>query len=265
MLALYGFIERNQVQQKLKVYEERFAREQDAVREREYAQIYRIVMDLLDKMVELLGEETVSLEEYAKIMDAGFEAAKVGIIPPGYDRVVFGDIERSRLDNIKVLFFVGVNDGIIPKSQGADGILSQWERELLETYDMELAPTAREQTFIQKFYLYLNLTKPSRRLYLSYARVDGEGKARRSSYLIHTILKLYENLSVEEVSERPFEERIVTEKNSFSLVAEGLFYGGDWAREKKEKEQALWGRCAVIMRGMNSERGRWKSCFRHLP
>ena len=239
--ALYRFITERKIEQQLKQKEWAYEEAGDLKNAKEYAQIYRIVMDLLDKMVELLGEETVSLEEYAKIMDAGFEAAKVGIIPPGYDRVVFGDIERSRLDNIKVLFFVGVNDGIIPKSQGADGILSQWERELLETYDMELAPTAREQTFIQKFYLYLNLTKPSRRLYLSYARVDGEGKARRSSYLIHTILKLYENLSVEEVSERPFEERIVTEKNSFSLVAEGLFYGGDWAREKKEKEQALWG------------------------
>ncbi|MCM1258171.1 MAG: PD-(D/E)XK nuclease family protein [Roseburia sp.] len=239
--AVYHFITEQEVEKQLKQKETAYEQVGDLKNAKEYAQIYRIVMDLLDKMVELLGDEAVSLEEYAKIMDAGFEAAKVGIIPPGYDRVVFGDIERSRLDNIKVLFFVGVNDGIIPKSQGADGILSQRERELLEEYDMELAPTAREQTFIQKFYLYLNLTKPSEKLYLSYVRVDGEGKARRSSYLVHTILKLYENLSVEEVSSRPFEERIVTEKNSFSLVAEGLFYGGDWAREKREKEQALWG------------------------
>lgn len=198
-------------------------------------------MDLMDKMVELLGDETISLEEYGKIMDAGFEAAKVGIIPPGYDRVVFGDIERTRLDNIKILFFAGVNDGVIPKSQGGDGILSQWERELLEEHDMELAPTAREQTFIQKFYLYLNLTKPSEKLYLSYARVNGEGKAMRSSYLIHTITKMFENLSVDVVEEPPLEERIVTEKNSFSLVAEGLFLGERWALEKREKEQALWG------------------------
>ena len=98
-----------------------------------------------------MGDDTISLEVYGKIMDAGFEAAKVGIIPPGYDRVVFGDIERTRLDNIKILFFAGVNDGVIPKSQGGDGILSQWERELLEEHDMEHAPTAREQTCIQKY------------------------------------------------------------------------------------------------------------------
>ncbi|MDE6904895.1 MAG: helicase-exonuclease AddAB subunit AddB [Lachnospiraceae bacterium] len=238
---VYLFITEREIQKQLKKKEEAYERAGDLKNAKEYAQIYRIVMDLLDKMVELLGDEIISLEEYGKIMDAGFEAAKVGIIPPGYDRVVFGDIERTRLDNIKVLFFAGVNDGVIPKSQGADGILSQWERELLQEHDMELAPTAREQTFIQKFYLYLNLTKPSKRLFISYARVDGEGKAMRSSYLVHTILNMFENLSVKEVENPPLEERIVTEKNSFFLVAEGLFLGGDWAREKKEREQVLWG------------------------
>lgn len=63
----------------------------------------------------------------------------------------------------------------------------------------------------------------------------------RSSYLIHTITKMFENLSVDVVEEPPLEERIVTEKNSFSLVAEGLFWGERWALEKREKEQALWG------------------------
>lgn len=238
---VYLFITEREIQRQLKEKEAAYEQAGDLKNAKEYAQIYRIVMDLLDKMVELLGDETISLEEYGKIMDAGFEAAKVGIIPPGHDRVVFGDIERTRLDNIKVLFFAGVNDGVIPKSQGGDGILSQWERELLEEHDMELAPTAREQTFIQKFYLYLNLTKPSEKLYLSYARVNGEGKAMRSSYLIHTIIKMFDNLSVTEVENPPFEERIVTEKNSFSLVAEGLFLGERWVLEKREKEEALWG------------------------
>lgn len=56
------------------------------------------------RWLKLLGEEEISLEEFARILDAGYEAADVGIIPPGYDRVVFGDIERSRLNEIKVLF-----------------------------------------------------------------------------------------------------------------------------------------------------------------
>lgn len=61
----------------------------------------------------------------------------MGIIPPGMHRVDFGDIERSRLNEIKVLFFAAVNDGVIPKAGGADGILSQLEREHLEEMQIE--------------------------------------------------------------------------------------------------------------------------------
>ena len=76
---------------------------------REYAQVYRIVMELFDKLVELLGDEVIALKDYANILDAGLEEARVGIIPPGADQVTVGDIERTRLKDIKALFFVGVN------------------------------------------------------------------------------------------------------------------------------------------------------------
>ncbi len=239
-LAFYRFICDRDMEQQLKEKEQAYEAAGDLKNAKEYAQIYRIVMELFDKMVELLGEEVMPLEEYARILDAGYEAAKVGIIPPGYDRVVFGDIERTRLTDIKVLFFVGVNDGVIPKAGGADGILSQTERELLGEMQVELAPTVREKTFIQKFYLYLNLTKPSEKLYLSYARVDGEGKAMRSSYLVHTILKLYENLSVHEIEEEPFAERIVTAQNARALLIEGMEAAAEWKRNEKDTEMKYW-------------------------
>ena len=135
------------------------------------------------------------------MLDAGLSAASVAVIPPGYDSVTFGDIERTRLNHIKILFFVGVNDGIIPKSANAGGIISEYEREALLEADMELAPGAREQAFIQRFYLYRNLTKPSEQLYISYAKEDSEGKAIRPSYLIGVIRKLFPKLELQNVEE----------------------------------------------------------------
>ena len=238
--ALYKFICGQDIQSKLEQKERAYEAAGDLKNAKEYAQIYRIVMDLFDKLAELLGDEEISPAEYAKILDAGFESAKVGILPPGYDRVLFGDIERTRLDGIKALFFIGVNDGIIPRAKGADGILSQMERETLLGFQLELAPTEREKTFIQKFYLYLNLTKPSDRLYLSYARVDGAGKAMRCSYLIHTVLRLYENLSVREVEKEPLSERIVTAEHAKDLLIEGLESAAEWLDENREEDIRYW-------------------------
>lgn len=162
--ALYQFIVSLQIEQQLKYRENQYKEAKDLAKAKEYAQIYRIVMDILDKMATLLGDEVMDISEYAKVLEAGFEAAKVGVIPGGYDCVMIGDIERTRLDDIKVLFIVGVNDGIVPKSDNRGGIISQLEREELAKNHMELAPTARERVFIQRFYLYLAVTKPSKKL-----------------------------------------------------------------------------------------------------
>ncbi len=256
--ALYCFICDRDTERLLKRKEEAYEAAGDLKNAKEYAQIYKIVMNLFDKLVELLGSEVISLEEYARILDAGYEAAKVGIIPPGYDRVVFGDIERTRLNHVRALFFVGVNDGVIPKSGGSDGILSQAEREMLGSMQLELAPTVREKTFIQKFYLYLNLTKPSEKLYLSYARVNGEGKAMRSAYLIHTLLHLYPDLTVNEVDEESFKDRIVTAKSARALLIEGMEQAAD--QKLDETERRYW---AALCRWYENQES-WKGETRRL-
>ena len=189
--ALYQLIERMQIQGKLSVFEERFKREGNQVLAKEYHQIYPIVMDLLDKLVDLLGDETLSMKEYRELLDAGFAEAKVGVIPPGVDQVVAGDMERTRLKDVKVLFFLGVNEGNVPKHSARTGLLSDLEREQLKGQGMELAPTAREQSYIQRFYLYQNLTKPSEQLYVCCSLLDGSGKALRPSYLMNTLKRMF--------------------------------------------------------------------------
>ncbi len=67
-------------------------------------------------------------------------------------------------------------------------------REALKELDIELAPGAREQAFIQRFYLYLNMTKPSRELYISYTRLDSEKKAAQPSYLIGILKGMFPEL-----------------------------------------------------------------------
>lgn len=220
--CFYGLIVDLDVERQLAEYETYFQEQGQTTLAREYAQIYRVVMDLLDKMVELLGEECMNIREYREILESGMEAAAIGIIPPGYDRVVLGDIERSRLSDIKVLFFAGVNDGLIPKAVEHGGIISQSDRELFAANQMELAPTDRERSFTQKFYLYLNLTKPSEQLYLTWFRVNQEGKEGRKSYLVETMRRMFPQFVPVHVDGQEGMAQIVTEKSSRRFFVEGL-------------------------------------------
>lgn len=219
---LYDFLEQNQVQQKLLNYQQQFEKEGDLSRAREYAQIYRLVMDLLDQVYELLGEEEISRQEFADILEAGFGEITVGTIPQSVDRIVVGDMERTRLKQVKVLFFLEVNDGNIPKNASKGGIISDMDREFLIESGTEMAPSPRQQMYIQRLYLYLNMTKPSEQLYLSYAKVNSEGKGIRPSYLIDTVRKLFPAMSVEYPQNRSRLEQIEGRQEGARYLAEEL-------------------------------------------
>ena len=220
--ALYRCIVSCDAEAKLKERSRRCEEAHEEEKAREYSQIYGIVMDLLDKMVFLLGEEQMPLEEYQELLESGFEAAKIGVIPPGSDCVMVGDIERTRLDHVRVLCLIGANDGAIPKTVGRGGILSQMERQQLKEAEYELAPTDREKAFMQKFYLYLTLTKPSDELIVSYTRVDTAGAALRRSYLIGTLQSLFPQVAVEEIERESPADYLASERTLHGFVSEAL-------------------------------------------
>lgn len=190
----YDFCVAQDMQQKLENYAEYFEKKDDLSSAIEYRQIYRLIMELFNQIASLLGEDVLSLQEFSDILDAGFAEIRVRSIPQGVDLLVVGDIERTRLKDIKALFFLGVNDGNIPQSTGTGGLISDLERDFLLGSGRELAPTPESQMFIEHLYLYMNLTKPSDKLYLSYAAMEDDGSSLRPAYLIAELKKMFPNL-----------------------------------------------------------------------
>ncbi len=219
---LYDFLYDNEVQRRLADMAADFKAAGDLVRAKEYEQIYRLVMELLEQIYGLLGEEDISRQEFYEILEAGFGEIQVGTLPQNVDRILVGDMERTRLKQIKVLFFLGVNDGNIPKSVSKGGIISDMDREFLRGSRLELAPTPRQQMFIQRLYLYLNLTKPSRQLYLSYARMGNDGKSLRPAYLVGTLRKLFPGLQVQYPARQPVLAQVATAREGMRYLAQGL-------------------------------------------
>lgn len=220
--GLYDFLVCNELQQKLASYERRFKEQGDLARAKEYGQIYALVIDLLDQIYGLLSEEEMERREFADILDSGLAEISVGTIPQNVDRVLVGDIERTRLKQVKALFFLGVNDGNIPKGAGKGGIISDIDREFLRESELELAPSPRQQMYIQRLYLYLNMTKPSGKLFLSYAKVGNDGKSLRPAYLIDLMRKLYPRLTVKMPENDPMEEQIVCGADGVGPMADLL-------------------------------------------
>ena len=166
---LYQLLLKNNVYDRLREKSRQFEKDGQIIFASEYRGIYRLMMNLLDELVELMGSETVTFHEYAELLGAGISEGLVGFIPPASHEVVIGDVRRTRLKNVKVLFFLGVNDDCIPKSAGAPGILSETERRKLAAAGVQLSEEAEKEAYTEQFYLYLALTKASDKVILTYS------------------------------------------------------------------------------------------------
>ena len=228
--ALYKMLKNCNAQQKMADREAEFQKAGQDAKAKEYAQIYAFVITLLDKLVELLGDEEMGADEFHELLDAGFGELRVGIIPAKTDYVQIGDLTRSRFRKIKALFFVGVNEGVIPKNASSGGILSDMDREFFQNCGLhvELAPSVRMQAYTQRLYLYMAMTKPMEHLYLSYAGVSAGGTSMQPSYLIGEIENMFPKIQKESYAQLGTLEKVYTDETAFTELAahmQGLIHG----------------------------------------
>ena len=227
--ALYRFLEMRHLQEKVKKQEDAFAGKGEFALAKEYAQVYPAVIGLFDKFVELLGDEPVSLSDYRELLDAGLNEARIGVIPPGLDQVITGDIRRTRLKDIKALLVLGLNDTLLPGNLTKASLLGERDRECFAAQEIPLTPGAKEQAYIQKFYLYMGLTKPSEYLILLYSKSSGDGKAIRPAYLIGDICGLYPGLKIVDTGKTRLAERELTPKTAIPELLDGFAMDKDGA------------------------------------
>ena len=159
----------------------------------ELSQMWNVIMDILDQMVNSLDGEKVTLDRYLNIFKAGLADYRIGFIPSTLDCVHVGSIGRSININVKVLFVIGANEGCFPPINENEGIISDVERERLEDKGLELKPGTRNQLLTGIFDVYRTVTSASDKLCISYSCKDTDGKENRISKNLSDIIKLFPN------------------------------------------------------------------------
>ncbi|HSN66109.1 MAG TPA: 3'-5' exonuclease, partial [Fusibacter sp.] len=160
----------------------------------QFAQIWNKTMDLFDQLVEIMGDEVLTIEALVEVVESGFETTEVGLLPLSDSQILIGTIDRSRAHPIKVLFFLGLNDGIVPELGNDKQLILDSEKAFFSEKGIKLL--ADSQMFLSKeqFNLYFAMTRPTERLYFSYARSDSEGRALRPSYFINKLSRICSNI-----------------------------------------------------------------------
>lgn len=218
-----------------------FGEKGDYEKQKEYSKVFEFTEGLLTQIEEILGEEKITAGDFKELIDAGLDEIRIGVLPGRTDYVQVGDLTRSRVNDVKALFIVGVNDGIIPGSDKGSGIISDMEREFLikECDNLELAPTLREKTFTQRVYLYMMMTKPSEKLFLSYSATSFDGKVIRQSYLIPLVMKMFPNVKPESLG-RSLSAKITDRADWFNELTMNMRSFVDSKKNSYSDNEYLW-------------------------
>ncbi|WP_078381492.1 helicase-exonuclease AddAB subunit AddB [Sutcliffiella halmapala] len=210
--ALYEYLTDLQVPQKLELRMKRAEEEGNLTAAKEHEQVWKAIIQLLDQMVELIGEQPTSMAMFTKMLESGLESLRFSLVPPAIDQVIVANFDLSRLTDIKHSFVIGVNEGVIPAKIKDEGFVSEDERELLANYGLELAPSSLERLLDDHFLVYSAFLSPTQHLYISYSLADEEGKALLPSSYIKRVKEMFpqleEKLLLNEPGELTQEEQL---------------------------------------------------------
>lgn len=194
--AIFTFFEDIALYQKVSSEIERFEAEGKHQNAKELGEIFNLLINLLDELVNCLGNEKIGMNRLTSIIAAGLSQCEIATIPPGNDHVFFGDLSRSLIKNVKALFVIGVNDSAFPPQAPQEGILKDSERAILTEHGLEPGPDSKKITLHNQYVMYNALCITSDVLTFSYPVANVEGKGLRPAPLVQRLRKIFPKLSV---------------------------------------------------------------------
>lgn len=167
----------------------------------EYRRIHEKILTDLSRFEDIFEGETLEFGQFRAVLETGLQSLVMGHVPPTKDRVTVGDLRRTRLGNVRRLFVIGANEGVLPADHQSGGLLTDYDREILREKDIVLSATAREMAAEDRYYLYLLLTKPLEQLTLSYRTQGGDGSAMLPGELSGILKRTFEGLEEEDAED----------------------------------------------------------------
>lgn len=186
--GLYGFLENDlKLRERLEAIMGRQTEKGLNEAAAETAQSWNVICNILNQIVETVGERKLSDRELLTLISAGLEEIEIGLVPTTSDCVLIGTLQRTRLSRIKALVVVGANEGIIPMGIENDGLLSEREKAALESLELEFSKRESVARQEEELAVYRMLSIPEERIYISCSMADGAGEALRPADVFYKV------------------------------------------------------------------------------
>jgi len=233
-LCIYDFLISQKIEELLKIKIKQLEENNLIDLANEYKESYKIIIDILDEIVIVFGDDKITTNQYSQILKVGLKTSGLGKIPGTQDQVIFGDVDRSRSHKVKTVFIIGLNDGSFPSVNKDEGFLNDEDRKILKNNGIELANGTIDKLYEDNFNIHKALTTAEESIYLSYSSSNKEGKSLRPSILVNKIRKIYPKLQEEsDIITKKY--KITNKINTYEELLENIS-----KLKNKEEIQEIW-------------------------
>ncbi|PWM38980.1 MAG: hypothetical protein DBX52_05970 [Clostridiales bacterium] len=197
--AIYGLLCDFQVEKQLAEQAEAFSRmagqsaweTQQARRSgREYLKLYRVMIDILDDIYQIFGKQKISLYAMEELIGLCGEEVKLNLVPPTMDAVTFGAVAHSRLSEVRGLYVVGANQGILPMPVADQGLIGDRERRFFSANDLSCNATLQQNTLQGQYRFYAALFSAREEIAFAYSAFQMDGTAQTPSVYVDRLRRL---------------------------------------------------------------------------
>ncbi len=213
--GLYDFLCELSVKEKIEEKAGKCRSEGNISEEKELVQLWNILINALDMMVDITGDMNVDGEKYFLLLSMLLSKKSIGTIPANIDQVVLGSASNLRMGNVSCVYLLGVNEGVFPKSIKEDSVFSDNEKSILKNIDVELTPNSDEKTADELYWFYRSISSARNKLTLYYSESDLRGAANSLSVAGSRVNYLLNEKPVINYSDLPVTDKL--EGKSFAV------------------------------------------------
>lgn len=161
--------------------------------------VWSVMIKLIDQLHEVGGDGAVKLRGFLETLKMMISEYEIGLIPTSNDEVTVGEAQLMRFTDKKILFIMGVNEGVFPSNSVGSDLFTERERKTLDSFNFEATLTSPRAQCREHFLFYRTAVSPSEKLIISYTMSGTSGDKRSPSVAVMSVSRLFDDLEAKEI------------------------------------------------------------------
>ncbi len=157
--------------------------------ESENLQTSSLILKVLDKLIEIGGDEEFSIFDFENLLKFSFESVKVETIPSYIDAVYVGDATDSYFEDKKFMFVLGATSNLLPRTRADLGIIDDTEIKKLR-FEFALEPEIRVLNRRNRLKLFEALQHAKEKLIVT-TPINDDGQKTEKANFVEDLIKIF--------------------------------------------------------------------------